>query len=429
MLQSSAMLIAVVTLLLASWGGNAQNSSLPRLVPSTVRIPNHLDAAIPFNTDRQLLIPEGFAVEVYARAPGARFLMVLPNGDLLVSQPGSDDVPDGKVSLVSKDATTGLNVVSDFVTGGFMPHGLALHRIGETYYIYVAEAEKVLRYPYKIGDKVAGRPELLITVPRGAHVYRNIAIGNDTLFLSIGSNSNDDPQDLARDPKFASIYAYSLDGKNRRLVTSGVRNAEGLAFAPGTADLWVVVNQRDDVWYPYKDETGNYGKVIPEYVDDHPPEEFTKIIEGKNYGWPYCNPEPSTSMNDLPYVADAKRNADSEVKDCSQFARVVKGMEPHSAPLGLAFWTGTEAPEVFRNGAVVGMHGSWNRRAFSGHKVAFFSWENGRPGSAYDLVSGWVTDAVKKQRWGRPVDVAVLLDGSLAISDDASGTVYRLYRQ
>lgn len=406
----------------------ATPKALPRLVATTVEVPNEKDGGAPFDRTRQLTIPAGYAIEVYARVRLARFLLPLPNGDLLVSQHKLN-----KVSLISKDPDTGFNVVSDFLTGGTMPHDMVLHPVGGKDYIYISEADKVARYPYKIGDKVAGEKEIIVPNlpnPKGLrHPLKNIAIGNNSLYVCLGSASNDDTEDLVHDPKYAAIYAYTYDGKNRRLVTEGVRNAEGLAFVPDTNDLWVVVNQRDEVQYPYKDDTGNYGRVTPDYVDDHPPEEFTKIIEGKNYGWPYCNPEPSESMNDLSYVADAKRNADSKVKDCNQFAKVMKGMEPHSAPLGLSFWTGEDAPPEFRNGALVGMHGSWNRRTFSGHKVAFFPWVNNRPGKQYDLVTGWVTDPIKQKRWGRPVDMAIMPDGSMVISDDSSGTVYRMYRE
>lgn len=407
-------------------------TELPPLTTITVEVPDALKTLPPFTVPKQLKVPQGFGVRVYARVPKARFILVLPSGEALVSQPKL-----GSVSLLQPPVTPGdpANVTILF-EGLKSPHDMVWHRIGENEYLYLSESNAVARYLYEGTDsngtiKFSTREVIVVGLPDESdfrHPLKNIAVHNDYLYVAIGSATNDSPDDLKRDPKRGAIYAYSLDGNgSRQLVSEGVRNAEGLAFAPETDNLWVVVNQRDDVTYPYHDGSNMYGKVNMDYVDEHPPEEFSRIEWGINYGWPFCNPEPSESMNDLTYVADAANNPNESVVDCSQFRSVDKGMEAHSAPLGLTFWTGLLVPEAFKNGALVGMHGSWNRRAFSGHKVAFFPWENDRPGDAYDLVTGWVTDAQKKRRWGRPVDTGVLHDGSLLITDDASGTVYHMY--
>ena len=211
------------------------------------------------------------------------------------------------------------------------------------------------------------------------------------------------------------------------MFARGLRNAEGLAFVPGTNDLWVVVNNRDNIAYPYADEIGNYGQLLQWYIDDHPPEQFTRVREGGHYGWPFCNPDPGIqspyNYNDMPLVPDYDTNRGGQVVTCAVMDRTSKGIQAHSAPLGLTFLQGTNFPESYRDGAVVALHGSWNRSQKTGAKLIYFPWGNGSPGAQATLVSGWL---VNGSYWGRPVDVAVNSRGHLLISDDKSGTIYKL---
>jgi glucose/arabinose dehydrogenase len=162
------------------------------------------------------------------------------------------------------------------------------------------------------------------------------------------------------------------------------------------------------------------------YVDNHPPEEFTRVRPGGNYGWPFCNPNPDTAngLDNMPFDRDVQLNADGRV-DCSAMDRINKGIQAHSAPLGLTFLQGTAFPALYRDGVVTGLHGSWNRTTPTGYKVAYFPWDSTtqRPGAQIDLVTGWLTS---QGAWGRPVDAAVDLQGNLLISDDGSGTIYKL---
>ncbi len=201
---------------------------------------------------------------------------------------------------------------------------------------------------------------------------------------------------------------------------------------PGTNTLWVAVNNRDNIAYPFHgdfdgDGTDDYGKIIPAYVDNHPPEEFTRVRDGGNYGWPFCNPNPDTpsGYDNMPFDRDVQTNADGSRLDCGAADRINKGIQAHSAPLGLTFLQGTNAPSAYRDGAVIAYRGSWNRRQHTGYKVVHFPWNNVTqfPGAETDLVTGWTNGS---SYWGRPVDVAVDRDGSLLISDDYSGTIYRL---
>jgi glucose/arabinose dehydrogenase len=260
----------------------------------------------------------------------------------------------------------------------------------------------------------------------GNHSLKNLAIdSNHKLYVALGSSCNVCASDTTSDPQRAAIYQYDADGSNSRLFAQGLRNAEGLAFFPGTNNLWVVVNERDNTPYPFQDNTGNYGKVISDYVDNHPPDEFTQVRDGGNYGWPFCNPNPDTpaKLDTMPFDLDFDFNPGGTV-NCDKMDRITKGIQAHSAPLGLIFLQNTAIAQKYRQGALVGLHGSWNRTAKIGYKVNYYPFKGDKPGDAIDFVSGWLGD--DGQVWGRPVDMAVDLNGAIFISDDQSGTIYKL---
>ena len=394
----------------------------------TVKVPSGLGSA-PFDRPRTLKVPAGFGVSVYARITKARFMQPLPNGDLLVSQPST-----GKVLLV-RPGKDGAGVVSTFASGLKNPHDLVLHAVSGVSYLYLSESSRVTRSVYQRGDTtrraaqtvVANLPDSSTPELKGAyaHALKNIALGPDhKLYVSVASATNQSPADVTAAFKRAAIYQYNADGSGGRLFAEGIRNAEGLAFAPNSSALWVVVNNRDNIAYPFhndwqQDGTGDdYGKIIQSYVDNHPPEEFIKVRQGGNYGWPYCNPNPDSGLDHMPFDRDVQNNADGSKLDCSRADRVTKGIQAHSAPLGLSFWKGS---------AVTALHGCWNCSRFVGHKVVYFPWTAaGLPGKEQDLVSGWVTNAANKERWGRPVDVVPDADGNLLISDDYAHAIYKL---
>jgi len=390
-------------------------------------------SSAPFDIDRYLNVPPNFEIAVYARIENARFMAIAPNGDLLVSQPST-----GKVLLVQSNGS-GDPLVSDFVTDLNQPHDIVFHTIDHTTYIYISESDQIDRYIYNSGDTSAhdrqvvvnGLPDSSTAELKGAyaHALKNIALDtNHKLYVSIGSSCNACVEDTISDPLRGAIYQYEADGTNGRLFAQGLRNAEGLAFVPGTNDLWVAVNNRDDIAYTRDDENGNKGDVIQDYVDNHPPEEFTRVVDGGNYGWPFCNPNPDTSegLNNMPFDRDYQFNSDGHV-DCSKMNRIVKGIQAHSAPLGLTILQDTKFSSMYRNGAVVALHGSWDRTQKTGYKVVYFPWDSTEQmlGEQADLVTGWLDEA-KGQIWGRPVDSAVDLQGDLLISDDYSGTIYKL---
>lgn len=391
-----------------------------------------------FSTDRSLMVPANFGIAVYARVDGARFMAVAPNGDLLVSQPGAS-----RIMLVRPSPSGGDPAVSTWASGLYLPHDIVFHRIAGTTYVYVAEGDKVARYTYTDGDAtgqgrqvvISGLPSASLPELQGSyrHELKNIALdASHNLYVSIASSCNACASDTQSDPVRGAIYVYNADGSGGRLFARGLRNAEGLAFVPGTSTLWATVNNRDDIEYPFHgDITGDgvddYGRVVTSYVDDHPPDEFTRVRDGANYGWPFCNPNPDTpaGMDNMPFDLDVELNATGSSLDCTTAERINKGIQAHSAPLGLTFLQNTAVPAPYNNGAAVALHGSWDRSRNTGYKVVFFPWDpatNG-PGAQADLVSGWGTET---DHWGRPVDVAVDAAGAILISDDQSGTIYKL---
>jgi len=392
----------------------------------------------PFDRDRILYVPPGFTVRVMARLPGARFMALTPEGDLLVSRPGTynsgDPASDGKIFRVHPEAD-GTSTITEFSSGLRLPHDLVFTKIGDTTYLYISESHEVIRAVYREGDATLGATQVVLPgLPdnftgelqgRYGHSLKNIAIGGGKLYLSIASATNADPSDVTDTPKRAAIYVSELDGSGRRLYAEGLRNAEGLALAPN-GELWAAVNHRDNTAFPPGHPSeGQYDSL---YIDDHPAEPFTRVKDGANYGWPYCNPNPDFGMTNLPFDADWETNRDGQV-DCSKMERISKGIKAHSAPLGLSFLQGSSFDAEYRDGAVVALHGCWNCTKLIGHKIIYFPWNNGAPGDERDLVTGWVTDPVALERWGRPVDAIADDRGGLVISDDFSGTIYRVSRQ
>jgi glucose/arabinose dehydrogenase len=397
-------------------------------------------ASAPFDVPRELMVPPGFAIEVVARVDRVRFLAVAPQGDIVASQPS-----EGKVVRLRQQEGQAAEIV-DLVTGLRLPHDLVFHTLAETTYLYIAAADQVIRYVYEEGATGLGEGETIVaglpTEPLAdeenyRHPLKSIALEGNTLYLMIASSSNANPADLEVSPKQGAIYTFDAatpdqEATSGTLFAEGIRNAEGLAFAPGTNELWAVINNRDQTPYPFHDDWegdgsgDDYGKVIQSFVDNYPAEEIIKVQAGAHYGWPFCNPNPADGFDNMPFDNDVETNADGVAFDCSTAAPIDKGAQAHSAPLGASFWT--NGPEAYTNALVVAFHGSWNRSSFSGHKVSLYPYENERLGDEIELVSGWVTDPVAQERWGRPVDVAPLQDGSLLISDDESGTIYRLYQ-
>ncbi len=377
-------------------------------------------AAAPFDEPRRAVVPPGWTLSVWTRTPKPRLAVWTPDGNLLVSIPSA-----GKV-LRFAPAVDGPPEESVLLDGLDQPHGLAFS--GST--LFVAQSDQIDAYDYAAGSATnrrivaGGLPDTRSPDLRGAysHALKSVAVGPDgAVYFSIGSTGNISSSDRTAVPPRATIMRVPPGGGPAAPFATGVRNGTGLAVAPDGA-LWTAVNGRDNVAFP---EPGpDYGRVIPDYVDNHPPEQLARLTPGRELGWPYCNSDNAASgPADLPFIRDVQTNPDGELMDCSSLPRVEQSLGAHSAPLGLSFVDGG-IPEPYARGALVGVHGSWNRRPPRAPEVSFYPWSDGDLGDQQTLVGGFQAD--DGSRWGRPVAAVAGPDGAIYITDDGADAIYRL---
>ena len=223
------------------------------------------------------------------------------------------------------------------------------------------------------------------------------------------------------------MWRVNVNGKDNTQIAKGVRNGFGLAIGPG-GYVFTAVNQMDNQPYPFKDSTGNYGKTITSYVNENPVDQVTRLTKGIDLGWPYCVPDTRTTPTrlNIPFVNDPEFNRTGKKISCAKLPKTMLGLPAHSAPLGLNFTTGTKLEKVIGNGAIITTHGSWNRTPPRAPGVLFSPWKSSTKslGATVPLVSGFQNS--DGSRWGRCVDAVVGPDGSLYVTDDAAGLVYRL---
>jgi len=346
-------------------------------------------AVDPTEFESRIRVPEGFAVSVWAKGlPNARFLRFSAAGDLLVSQPRA-----GRVMLLEADADgDGASDGRRVLLGGLdRPHGLDLHEG----WLYVGETGAVVRVAFDAAARaVSGEPETVVPdlPPGGGHWTRTVRIGPDGhLYVSVGSSCNVCIED---DPRRAAILRYGADGSDEQIFASGLRNAVGFDWRPGTGELYATDNGRDLLG------------------DDFPPCELNRVVEGGFYGWPFANgdkiPDPDLGAGRSDEIAASLAPA--------------HGFRAHNAPLGITFVRGRALPAAYREAAIVALHGSWNRTRKDGYRVVSLHWGAGGI-EERDLVWGFERDG---QVIGRPVDVAEGPDGALYLSDDFAGAIYRL---
>ncbi len=335
---------------------------------------------------------QGFRVNIFAKDfKGPRWLTVAPNGDIFLADTGADEI----IVLRDPKNTGGAQEREVFVDGMKRPFGIAFREN----YVYIGNMNELLRFRYdpKTSKRLVEK-EHLLDLPSGGHNTRSLAFSADGkhLFIGIGSDSN---IDTGEDPRRAAVTICDPDGKNARLYATGLRNPVGLALEPVTGEIWTSVNERDELG------------------DDLPPDYFTSLKDGGFYGWPYS------------YIGD---NVDQRVKP-QRPDLVARAIIPdvllgaHVAPLQFAFYTAKQFPESYRGGAFVAEHGSWNRAKRSGYQVAFVAFKNGKPSAdPVPFMTGLVPDPSGQDVNGRPVGVAIAPDGSLLVSDDGAGVVYRI---
>ena len=387
------------------------------------------------STPRTLTVPAGWTIRVWARVPDARMEAWTPEGNLLVSSPG------GGIVYELRPSATGTATVTTLLSHLTSPQGLAFARLDGSWVLYVAESDQIDRYPWGSGGISGPRTVIAGGLPDldsdgdDVHRAKDVTVAGDgTVYFNVGSSSNANPDDRTMSPQRAVIMAVRPDGSDLRVVERGVRNGEGLAVAPD-GSVWTAVNERDNIPYPshtaYATYSDAFGQVIQAYVNNHPPDEVVPVTAGRDLGWPYCDPDqddskPAGSLADVPLVANAVTNPGGRALDCAALAPIEVGLPAHSAPLGITFLEGSKVPAPWSGGAVVAVHGSWDRHPPQAPAVLWLAWNASKDDlePAVALVSGF--EDADGSFWGRPVDAVPGPDGALYVSDDSAGAIYRL---
>jgi glucose/arabinose dehydrogenase len=264
-------------------------------------------------------------------------------------------------------------------------------------------------------------------LPSGGHGAKGIAVKGDMVYYSLGSSGNRTPADRTAMPKRATIWRVGLTGTGNTAIAKGVRNGFGLAIGPG-GWVFTAVNQMDDQPYPFKDSSGQYGNRVQSYINENPVDQVTRITMGIDLGWPYCVPDTrkTPTLLKVPFVNDPEFNPTGGKINCAKLPKTMLGLPGHSAPLGLNFTTGTKLAPVIGTGALITTHGSWDRTPPRAPVVLFSPWNSSTKslGATVPLVGGFQNS--DGSRWGRCVDAVVGPDGSLYVTDDAAGLVYRI---
>jgi glucose/arabinose dehydrogenase len=403
----------------AGWG---PNPVLP--APEKALIPTiNVAPAEPWPKGTHPVPAAGLAVSAYAGGlEHPRWVYVLPNGDVLVAEtnkPPEEKEPTSIRGVVQKheqkkagagapsanritllrgvDANGAAATRTAFIEGLHGPFGMAL--AGND--LYVANADALLRFPYKSGDtRITAKGVKVMDLPAGInhHWTKNVVASPDgkKLYVSVGSNSNAAENGIEAEQGRAAIWEYDIASGKSRIYASGLRNPVGMGFQPQSRQLWVSVNERD--------ELGN--DLVPDYM--------TAVKDGAFYGWPYS------------YYG---QHIDDRVKP-QRPDLVSKAILPdyalgnHTASLGLTFYDGNLMPQ-YKNGALVGQHGSWNRKPFAGYQLVYVPFNNGKPsGPPQEVLTGFLSKDA--HAYGRPVGVAVDKSGAILLADDVGNTVWRV---
>jgi glucose/arabinose dehydrogenase len=400
------------------------NPGTRRLIrPQDIPAPDPAAAAVNFATNvrrtdaQKPSVPAGFVVNLFASGlAGPRLIRVAPNGDVFVAESGA-----GRIVVLRPSGDTA-SESSAFAVALFGPFGIAFYPPGpDPEWVYVGETDSVVRFPYRNGDLVARGPAETIVprLPGGGHRTRDVVFSPDgrTMYVSVGSASNvaegmtalgaaelaawrsNHPLGAAwgSEADRADVLAFDPQGQNQRIVTTGIRNCVGMAVAPESGELWCSTNERD----------GLGDNLVPDYI--------TRVREGAFYGWPWYyiggNEDPR------------RRGERPDLRDKVTIPDVL--IQAHSASLGITFYDASQFPGEYRGSIFAAEHGSWNRSKRTGYKVIRVIVKDGVPTGEYDdFATGFVVS--DSQVWGRPVGVAVAKDGALLVSEDASGTIWRI---
>ena len=368
-------------------------------------------------TDQKPIVPNGFEVNLFASGLAEpRIIRVAPNGDVFVAESSA-----GRIRVL-RPGGNGAAQPSLFASGLRYPFGIAFYPAGaDPQWVYVGNTDAVVRFPYRNGDLAARGPAEVVVphLPVGGHSTRDVVFAPDdkTMYVSVGSASNagdgmeklsasalqawqsDHPLGAAwgYETERADVLAFDPDGKNGRIFATGIRNCVGMAVAAASGTLWCSTNERDGLG------------------DNVPPDYITRVRAGAYYGWPWYY----IGAHEDPRHAGER----PDLKDKITVPDVL--IQAHSASLGMTFYDATQFPAEYRGSIFAAEHGSWNRSKRTGYKIIRVPMQDGAPTGEYeDFATGFVIN--DSEVWGRPVGVAVDKDGALLVSEDASGTIWRI---
>ena len=404
--------------------GTGANPSLP--APQQSLIPTvNVAPAKPWPEGRMPLAAPGTRVQAFASGLAhPRWLLVLPNGDVLVAETNAPPKPDdgtgikgwvmkklmkrAGAAVPSADRITLLRDAdgdgvaeqrSVLLDGLHSPFGMAL--VGNA--LYVANSDAVVRFPYASGEThITAAGKQLVSLPAGTinhHWTKNLIANADgsKLYVTVGSNSNVAERGMAAEEGRAAIWEVDTQTGAHRLFATGLRNPNGMAWEPRTQTLWSVVNERDELG----------SDLVPDYL--------TSVRDGAFYGWPYSYYGQHVDERVSPPMPELVARA--VVPDYA--------LGPHTASLGLAASAGTSLPARFASGMFIGQHGSWNRKPYSGYKVIFVPFDAGKPvGAPLDVLTGFRSE--NGEALGRPVGVALDKRGALLVADDVGNVIWRV---
>ncbi|KQK25272.1 L-sorbosone dehydrogenase [Chryseobacterium aquaticum] len=400
-----------------------ETDTLQLPAPNKKNSKNKFSNVIGWPSGKTPVAPEGFTVTRFAEnIKSPRNMIQASNGDIFVVLSNSERTTKEKI----KNDISGK---SDAEVGGKSANRIILYRdankdgvaesssvfldnLNQPYgmliikdQFYVANTDGLWVYPYKEGETKITKPgKKIVNLPAGGynnHWTRNLISNKDQskIYTSVGSGSNVGENGMEYEVRRANILEVNPDGSGEKIFASGLRNPVGMSWNPTTGELWTVVNERD--------ELGD--ELVPDYL--------TSVKRDAFYGWPYAyfgKHEDPRRKGEKPDLVEK-----TIVPDVPLGA--------HTASLGLTFYTGSQFPEKYKNGAFIGQHGSWNRSSIVGYQVAFVPFKNGKASGSYEpFLTGFIADKEKGDVYGRPVGVLQIADGSLLVADDVSGIVWRV---
>lgn len=376
--------------------------NLPR--PYATKSVDHHPRVIGWPADKRPIAPKGFTVTKFAdKLDNPRWIYVGPNGDIFVTQSNKGPKSANNIIMFRDNNNDGMPDVKEiFLTGLHQPFGMLI--LDD--HFYVGNTDGIWMYPYTAGEtKMDAKGKKILDLPAGgynSHWTRNIIASRDgkKIFVTVGSASNAGEYGMKQEIRRADILEINPDGTGEHVYASGLRNPQGMGFAPGTNTLWTAVNERDELG------------------DNLPPDFLTSVQEGGFYGWPYS------------YWGE---HYDPRLKHLQKPQGLKKAIVPdvdmgaHTASLGLAFDEKNSWPGVYKGGAFIGQRGSWNRSSLVGYQVAFVPFKNGKPsGPRQPFLTGFIADKSNRKVYGRPVGVSFDHTGALLVADDAGNTIWRV---